>query len=203
MDNFYYSDLDHSYVLNGIKLPSVTEVLKAQGLIDYSRVDDEVLKTSSSFGSNTHSAIKLYLRGNLDESSLDPAIRPYLDGVIKFCKDYEFLPIKIEQPVYSKLWRIAGTPDVIGLSKLGITLPDWKSSTSIIPATAIQLAGYELIENEWRVPKMKIKHRVSVLLTGDGNYMPTFYKDKSDATQFQSAVNNYLWRVKHNLIKRG
>jgi hypothetical protein len=189
-------------MLNGVKLYSVTDVLEAQGLSDYSKVNDEVLKVSCAFGTNAHTTIKLYLRGNLDESTLDPALRPYLDGAIKFCNDYHFIPIKIEQSVYSKLWKICGTPDCIGLmDKMAVI--DWKSSTSIIPATAIQLAGYELIENEWRNSKMKIKQRVSVLLTGDGKYKPTFYKDTSDITQFQSAVNNYLWRVKHNLIKRG
>ncbi|HOD97842.1 MAG TPA: hypothetical protein PLT63_03610 [Syntrophales bacterium] len=94
----------------GNGLESVTQILKAEQLIDTRFYDD----WSRDRGSMIHLATHYDDMGELDEETLDPVIRPYLEAWRKFRKESGFVPEVIEVPMMSINYRYAGTPDRIG-----------------------------------------------------------------------------------------
>lgn len=195
--NLIFNAEKHEYLEEGIRLPSVTEILQEGGFIDLSNVRADVLEAARNFGNAVHKMAELWDKGTLEMLTLDPQLLPYLEGYKKFLKDYDlsFEPDEIEQHLASRVWRYAGTPD--RFRKIRKLLIDLKSGT-MQPATELQTAAYQiLIEENFGI---KIKERWGVQLL-PGGYKIHPFKDKSDRTIFLGAVNAYYWKQKHNLLK--
>ncbi|HPD58329.1 MAG TPA: hypothetical protein PKW17_13885 [Smithellaceae bacterium] len=105
-----FDDEKHLYFYQGNKLDSVTQILQAEGFIDIRWYDD----WSRQKGKYVHQAIKYYLADELDESSLDPEIKPYLEAFKKFLSDSNFNITSSERPGISTILKYAGTPDISG-----------------------------------------------------------------------------------------
>lgn len=193
-----FDEANHIYRLDGVVIPSVTQVLKGAGLIDFSKVPPSLLEAACKFGTAVHKATELWDKGTLDEESLDPNLRPYLNGWILFRQEYGFEPISIEEILYSKIYRIAGTPDRIGKWRIddSIIIPDIKTGFELSPANAIQLSGYELMYKENLKGKHKIK-RMSISLNEESTYKIQEYKDKGDVNILIAALSIYNWRQKN------
>lgn len=127
----------HEYRLDGSLVPSVTQVLHACGMLpDYSRLDPFFRER----GSAVHEAIRLDLRGELEEESVDEEVAPYLDRFRRWAAEVELRPLWIEGPLACPVYRYAGTPDCLGTSRLGLVLPDWKAG-QFEPGHRVQVAG--------------------------------------------------------------
>jgi hypothetical protein len=100
----------HIYTLDGVTLPSVTGILKAEGFIDDGFFDEYSRKR----GQYVHRATHLDDMGELDEEMLDPVLAPYLEGWRKFKRESGFIVEQSEVSMCSKTYLYAGTPDVIG-----------------------------------------------------------------------------------------
>ncbi len=191
----------HEYSKDGLKVPGVTKVLQAAGLIDFSKVPRDILTRALKFGSAVHKATELHDKGRLDPASVDPAIEPYLNAWFKFLDDTAFIiePDSIEQKVYSRKYRYAGTLDRIGILNNKRTIIDIKTSVDFSYATAIQLAAYQEAENEYLPIKQKVKNREIVQLKGDGTYAlaPEGFFQKSDFSVFLAALTLWNWRLGH------
>lgn len=96
--------------LYGGGLESVTQILTAEGFID-TRFFDEYSRTR---GSYVHKARHLDDIGELDESTIDPEIAPYLEAWRRFKLESGFVVEQSEVPMMSSTYKYAGTPDVIG-----------------------------------------------------------------------------------------
>lgn len=191
-------DDNHIYRLDNVIIPSVTQIIQSAGLTDFSQVPASVLEASRLFGKAAHKACELWDNGELDEEALDPALKPYLDGWKLFRQEYGFVLEKIEWQAYSPVYRFAGTIDRIGKWRIDDTLIIADIKTGVdSPATAIQLAGYELLLRENLKPKGKIK-KLPVLLNGEGTYKIKEYSNKKDKDVFICALSLYNWRKKNN-----
>lgn len=188
MNNLFFDPIHHIYTLNGLRVRSVTQILQEAGLVDYSHVPAMVLEAARKFGTAVHKATELYDLDNLDESILDNALRPYLDGWKKFRKDTGVIIEAVEEMVCSEKYRFAGKPDRrVILDKRGIL--DIKTSFEMLPAVRLQTAGYELAYNEGRAVKDKSHRRLAVLLNDDGGgYKIEEYRNKNDANIFLAAL---------------
>lgn len=181
------------------KFPRVTEILKGAGLIDLSCIREDVLERAAKFGTAVHLACELHDKNTLDIDKLDPALFPYLEGWRKFKKDYDTSFNGIEQVVYSDRWKFRGTLDRIGMINHKLTLIDIKSSTSIFPSTAIQLAAYQLAWQE--MAQEKIKQRWCVQLTPDGYTVAEYKNHDRDKSVFVAALTIYNWKKENKLWK--
>ena len=179
--------------------PRTTNILKAAGLIDFSMVRQDIMKRACAFGNAVHKATELDDLGTLDTTTVDPPVVPYLEGWRKFKKDYNlhFEPHEIEHRLISKKYGFNGTPDRWFTPK-GILI-DIKSSTSMMPATAIQTMSYQmLIEENF---KIKIKKRLGVQLTEKG-YKISPYKDSTDKAVFLACLHVFNWKKRYNLLDK-
>ena len=105
-----FDDENHLYFYQENKLDSVTQILQSEGFIDTTFYDE----WSRQKGKYVHQAIKYYLADELDESSLDPEIKPYLEAFKKFMQDSKFTILLSERPGRNIILQYAGTPDIIG-----------------------------------------------------------------------------------------
>jgi len=185
MPDFIYNDPQHLYTLDGRPLPSTTGILKAEGFID----DAWFTEDARLRGTYVHLACHLYDKGTLDIDTLDDALRPYLDGYIRFKEETGFQVIESEIPHYHPQYLYAGTPDKIGMMNGTDTLVDLKSGI-IQPWCALQTASYEMFFNR----PMK---RFGVQLTDDGKYKIVPFPDRTDRNIFLSALAIHNWKINH------
>ena len=176
----------------GLVYASVTKIIGEAGLRgDAARYYTEY---SRERGSKAHKVIELYLKGTLDEATVDPALAGYFQAYKAFEADTGFFPGFIEHILHSVPLRVAGTADLIG--------PDWKGKGAVIidlktsmtpsPATGIQLSGYEeLFGVNPELPKPK---RFALHLKPDGKPKLIPYTDRNDRAVFLAAVALYHWR---------
>ncbi len=188
----------HEYFYEGLKIPGVTRTIKDAGLIDLSKIPADILDRAQKFGTAGHKAVELDDQDNLNMESLDPALLPYLEGWRKFKKDTMFAVLSIEEPVFSKRYRYAGTLDRRGLIKARHTIIEIKFGI-LDPTAAIQLEAYKEAWNEGKPVKEKIKDRLVVQLCQDGTYKlpPEKHYEKSDFSVFLSALTLRNWRRRH------
>lgn len=112
-DTFFYKDDTHEYFLNGVNLPSVTDIISP--LIDFSNVNPSLLERAGNYGKSIHTMIDLWYKGLLDEEKLDPLLKNSLEQFI-ICMADKCGGKKIlacETPTYNKPLRYAGTPDIV------------------------------------------------------------------------------------------
>lgn len=105
-----FTEEGHIYILDGVILPSVTGILKAEGFVD-DRFFDEY---SRERGSIVHLATHYDDLGELDEGSLDPVIVPYVEAWRRFKRESGFVVCQSEIPMANLTYRFAGKPDAVG-----------------------------------------------------------------------------------------
>jgi hypothetical protein len=173
----------HTY--EGGTLPSVTEVLRNANLIEtaYGQADEYLLR-----GRAVHLACQLWDEGDLDESSVDPAILGYFEAYKNFKQDLAIEPTWIETPIKNGLY--AGTPDRI-MTARPRRLWDLKSG-AYQAYHRLQTAAYiNLLDDPFSYS------RAGLYLKPDGRYsVREFPKSEylSDLNTFLSALNLYNWR---------
>ncbi len=187
-----FDALKHEYKLNGVVIPSVTQVLHEAGLIDLSFVDKGTLEYKSDIGSKVHKTTELYDFDDLDEEKLHPLLQGYLAGWKKFRADYNFVPVHIELMLYHPIYRYAGRIDRIGNMGSDIVQLDIKSGIKK-PVYAIQSSAYTELYNYGKPKSEQIKRRFTVYLSEDGTYKVDEYKNKTDLNIFLASltITNY------------
>lgn len=144
-DIFIYDEINRNHTLNGISIPSVTQIL--QPLSNYDIVPMDRLYNACNFGLALHKTIELYLLDKLDESILDPALKASFIGFRKwYCNYSEILgfvpaavPAKIEIAEYNKKLRYCGKPDLVFTD----AIIDFKSRKFNPIVDPLQMAGYD------------------------------------------------------------
>lgn len=189
-------DNNHIYRYNGTVVPGVSQILQKAGIVDLSAIPADRLAAAQEFGTAVHIACELHDKGTLDEAILDPQLKPYLDGWKLFRQEHSFQPEKIEEKLYSKIYRFAGTIDRIGKCRIddSLVIVDIKSGI-VTPSIAIQLAAYELLVREHTGGK-KTK-RLVIFLNNTGTYKMQLYKDKIDTNIFLSALCIYNFKERN------
>lgn len=150
----------HQYSLDGRRLIGVTEALKI--LDDRWKIDPWYLER----GRLIHLATEYYDRDELDESTIDERIRPYLDAYVKFRKNTDFEPIYIEQLLYHPQYFYAGKPDRIGPLYKHHVLIDLKSGAKSKIDELQDVAYWELC----RVNDIPVNKLFDLYLKENGTY---------------------------------
>jgi hypothetical protein len=159
MSNLELDEATHTYTLDGRRIIGVSEALRI--LDDRSKVDPFYLER----GRLIHLATEYYDRDELNESTIDERIRPYLDAYIKFREDTGFIPALIEHKLYHPSYFYAGTLDRVGNFGYDLLL-DLKSGVRIKLDDLQGVAYWELCRGN----KISIKRVFDLYLNEDGNY---------------------------------
>lgn len=195
---------DHTYWLNGQRVPGVTECLKP--LIDLSRIPPDTLERARQEGVAVHKMAELHHAGDLDVESLPDWMRGHYAALLLFLEQSGFQAWASEHKVYHPKLCFAGTFDLLGMFTRGDyagepSIVDLKRSFYAGPAIGAQLAAYVHAWNEGspRGDSRKVSGRYALQLRPDGTYRLRAYTDKSDFTTFLACLT--LWRAKVEIYK--
>lgn len=119
------------------EIPSVSSILQAAALTDLRWVNQYALDR----GTAIHDAILYHHEGTLDEDSLDPVVKPYLEQFKKFLAISGAKILASEQIVYDPIRNYAGKYDLLLKMNGSTWLIDVKTNTKP-KAVEVQLAAY-------------------------------------------------------------
>lgn len=138
-----FRELDHTYWVGPVRLPSVTEIIGSHGLIsEFAKNDEAALR-----GVMAHLACRYLLEGRLDWSTVGMLVLPYVVSLNKWLELTGFKAEVCEAMGYHPLLMVAGTCDVIGVHpKLGRCLFDLKTGQTCAGWHHLQTAGYQIIQ---------------------------------------------------------
>lgn len=184
---FEFREAEHKYFIDGVRMPSVTQILTETKIIDTRWYDEQ----SAIRGSQVHKAC-LYLNQNdLDFDSLNDTIRPYVYGYQKFLTESGFMPMLTEQQIYNKTFSYCGTLDMTGILNDCLCLIDIKSGS--IPRWAgLQTGGYlDALKSMGADVPVK---RYALALKNDATYSLKELDDRNDINVFRAAVALWRWQ---------
>lgn len=169
-----FDPVEHSYTIDGRPVRySVTGIMREVGITDYSSVPPDILARAAARGTAVHDAIELIEQDDLDWSTVDERIRPYLSAFLDYQRDPDNLR-KVEAQevnVYydSAVLEYAGRCDALIRVAHGRRLVEEYKTTSACPfrSASIQLAGYRLALEQSGV---EIDGGRTVWLRKDGTY---------------------------------
>lgn len=190
-----FDDVAHRYLLDGREMISVTTALKEAGMVDGRHWSEEARLR----GQYVHQCIALEAEGDLDESTVDPLVRPYFEAFRKFQRETSVVLEITERRIVDPLLGYAGTLDAIGVWPDGQrTLFDWKSG-EFPPMAGPQTAGYLRCARHFYPAGERIG-RAGLHLRGDGTYrlMP-FVNIVQDEHDFIAALRVAQFRRRHDL----
>lgn len=141
MGNLTFNEELHEYRLDGVVIPSVTQLIKEAGLSNFDMVNPDLLLRSIQFGKAVHKAIELKSKGTLDELTVDPIISAYAYQWEKFVKDFEYKQSTTEFRSVNTALKVGYCLDSVGVIGDQSALVDIKTG-SPKPADLIQVSGY-------------------------------------------------------------
>jgi len=126
----------------------VTHIIQSVFPTDFSHVPDNVLQNAIDFGNAIHLMCALYLKGTLDEKTLDSQLLSYLTQFRKWIVDSHIEVLGHEKQLVSSKYNYRGTPDIWGKIKGRLCVVDIKSTSTISKTIGLQLSAYELLVKE-------------------------------------------------------
>jgi hypothetical protein len=112
-----FQEEGHIYRIGGVIVPSVTQILAAEKIVDLDSIPEQRLNASSNFGTAVHKMCQLFDEKRLNEDTLDDNLRPYLRAWRYFIAESQLKITGIERIVASQKYMFAGTIDRTGEMK--------------------------------------------------------------------------------------
>jgi hypothetical protein len=193
MAELIFNEAEHSYTVDGTRVPSVTQILTVLGFHgDRKMYFTEAVATR---GSIVHEIIEEHIKGTLIEDIIHDDYVGYFKAFCRFENESSLatFPALIEAPLYSEQYRFAGKPDIIGKLNGRESVIDIKTGDPG-HAAQVQTAAYEILYG-------KPLKRYALRLNPDWTYKLTEYADKGDKNIFLSALAVYHWQKNKGVIK--
>ena len=184
---FRFDEQTHSYFNGrGERVPSVTQILNAVGLVNYDGIPSAVLDHKAEIGKAAHSAAWFHDEGDLDWETLDPEVEPYVRGWEKFRNETNFSPELIEYRGIATVncYEYGFTLDRIGKFNGHQTLLEIKCTANVEMSWGAQTAAYCMAMRD-RYPTL---FRMAVHLRPNGTYSLVPLAGVNDYLIFQAAL---------------
>lgn len=113
-----YRPEDHTYWRNAMPVPGYSQIMKDLGFTEkLNKIPSGILERKARLGSAVDAACGLWDKGELDDESIHPAVRPYFDGYLKFRDEHKCEWFESQQfHIVDHQGLLYGiTPDRIGL----------------------------------------------------------------------------------------
>lgn len=193
------------YNIDGVVLPSVTEVLGMYGIGTFDGIPEHILRNAADRGDHVHQICNDIDNG-LPEWWEGSDLQGYAEGYKQFRADYGWEPIHTEKPMVHPVYRYGGTLDYLGRCKRWVMkrlsaphlVLDIKSGVEIdLKYWSLQTGGYmglAMVEEPDMVGSMT---RAALKLRPDGRYRLYEFTDHLVATRlFWGLVSAYHYEVK-------
>lgn len=181
------------YVVDGWRVPSVTEALGLVGLYDFSHVPQDRLEHARVRGQDVHDWLALEDEGFVDGDEPPEEILGYVQAYLLFKAESGFDPVLVERIVVNPTYRYAGTLDRTGYLNGRLALLDLKAVAKVGPAASLQTKAYALCLDEHH-------DRYALQLKPDGTYRLHSYPLKGrtesvDRDDWYAALRMAQWKL--------
>lgn len=197
MTEVAFNEERHEYHVEGVRWPSVTQILDP--LLELDGIPRAALEAAARFGSHVHMATDLFDKGQLDEEALDPHLQRYLLGWKKFLKESGAEVLESELRVAHPRLKYAGTLDKIVRWRSSAHVLDVKTSAEVPWTVGMQTAGYRDALHNYdtflEVGERLSTVRLCVHLKPDGVYRLIKLSDSRDLNNFISCLNVHNLRM--------
>lgn len=190
----------HEYRVDGAVVPSVTQILSACGIsIDFEELAGKsrriglAIDDKRAIGQAVHADAHAYDDNDLDWSTVDDRVRPYVEAWATFRQNSGLIPLTRERRVFEPHLRYAGTLDGVFAKAPAVrVLADIKCGDPESAGARYQLAAYQLA-HDLEHPHEPIHERWSVQLTPGRTtpYRVTRYDDWRDFETWRAIVATY------------
>ena len=190
-----FNEALHEYRVGGILTPSVSQILKAKGIMESFRHNPTALNN----GTAIHRALELHDLGKLEESSLDKRLAKCIQLWEKFKKEIGVICVlgAEERVCFGVMY--AGTIDrILSLNSGKKMILDFKSG-SPQPWAALQTAGYAMA---YDITNHKEYERCCAKVHWDMDriiYKP--YNDPADFNSFMAMATVYHWKKNNGYLR--
>lgn len=142
----------HVYAIDGVVIPSVTQVLEEERFVDFSSVPNDTLEQAKARGTYVHQVLHALLEEDFDLNDTDPRFRGYVDSALAYLdgaklrplRNDDGAPIAVEYRFWDRIRGFAGTVDYVAWDPDDVlSLNDWKTGEPTDVAAALQTAAYE------------------------------------------------------------
>lgn len=206
-DAIRYEDSTHTYWLDGVRVPSITQSMIPATFDQFDFVSPEVLAKKAREGTMVHHMVDIHESSGMDavlnfcDSDPDAVdLLPDLDAYLAFKKDTGFKPALIEEIVASRKYGFAGRLDLEGKMTAHPgphrDLIDIKRTATPPRSAGIQTAGQEIALRETFDIPDSVQFKRWVLHLRNGKYKLVPHTDRGDRAVFLSALNVTKWREK-------
>lgn len=196
-----FEAIGHEYRLpDGRRVPGVTEILSAvgvsvdfEGLASMGRRVADAIDLKREIGHTLHQDAHAFDDDDLDWSTVDPRVLPYLRAWATFRENSRLMPTTRERLVYHPTLGYAGTLDgIFVLPNNRRVLVDIKTGDPDDSGCAFQTAAYQAAYQAEH-PDLPIHERWGVRLTPDHGipYRISPYTDWTDFARFQAFITTY------------
>ena len=192
--HFEFRKEDHSYWLDGVQIPSATQIIKLCGLID----DRWYKPEHRTRGTLVHAGCHHISENDMDWKQWEeahPELLGYLRAYEKFLADSGFKPTICEKPHYHENLRYGVTVDNIGTSASALEneIVELKSG-SMMRWTALQTA---LQAMAWFSDSCYTIRRTGVELHSDGTYRTESFANANDFPVVTGMVGVAHWKLEN------
>lgn len=166
MAQLLFFDADHRYELDGVELPSVSEITRFISREIYGSINQYTLDHAANRGTRVHKACELI--DKYGEAEIDEDIAPRVSAYIDFLRDRKPAWTHIEKAMHSPARRYAGTIDRVGVVGGETWLIDLKAQEQIKkPLVTAQVNAYAIMAEE---NGLSIDRLGCLQLTNGGKY---------------------------------
>lgn len=186
--NLVFNAEAHEYRYNGVRVPSVTQIISGAGLID----SQWFTEAAAWRGHVAHKCCELDCKGTLNEKTVDPGAAGYLAAWRDCKRNIGFVADQIEVPQYHTVHGYCGTPDRRGRMAGGSRCVLDLKTGALQKWHKMQLAGYTHFN-----PIPQNFRRLAVRLFDDGKYSILEYPAADlpgDWAAFIGSLNLQKWK---------
>lgn len=168
-----FDEATHTYMLDGVELPSVTHIIRYLAVDKANNADPNMALIARERGSAVHEATVMYDYSGEIPDDFPAEYAPYLEAYVQFVRDYKPGWELIEHQMGNATLGFAGTLDRFGVIDDKWCILDIKTSYKVdIPSLSAQLTAYhDLLLNEQfeRLENANIRH-LGLQLMRTGKY---------------------------------
>jgi hypothetical protein len=143
----------HAYAIEGIQVPSVTQVLNEIGFVDFSMIPGEILSAAQARGTYVHTILHYLLENDFDLADVDERFIGYVHSALRYLERARLRglthpvtgqPIAVEYRFWDRQRRFAGMLDYLAWDPDDVlAITDWKTGEPDDVAAPLQTAAYE------------------------------------------------------------
>lgn len=199
---FEFNETLHKYTVDGVEVPSVTQILSSAGLVDYAGISQETLRYAAERGTAVHLACQFYDEEDLDPESLDLQVAKYVAAWRQFRLKHDFEILGSEQMHLGELngLQFGMTIDRLIEWRGRRAILDIKCSSRIHRWCGVQTAGYAigLESHGTAAQRLSLYRRLIVQLKPNCTYELYDCEDTEDGEIFAAALAISHWKLRSN-----